>query len=144
MIGVTIRKAERRDVQYIAAAEQAYIDCPWTESQIAEEIDGGAAFFVAESDGEFCGYASGRVSFDECEISNIAISEAYRRRGIGKALLTALLREADACGVHSVFLLVRDGNAPAVALYDSIGFTRVGLRKNYYKGKDALIMRLNL
>ncbi|MDE7106926.1 MAG: GNAT family N-acetyltransferase, partial [Clostridiales bacterium] len=81
---------------------------------------------------------------DECEISNIAVAEKYRRRGVGKTLLTALLSELTARGVHSVFLLVRDGNAPAIALYHGFGFSRVGLRKNYYKGKNALIMRLNL
>ncbi|MDE7406544.1 MAG: ribosomal protein S18-alanine N-acetyltransferase [Clostridiales bacterium] len=146
MIGgtVTVRKAEKRDAHNIAAAEQAYIDCPWTESQIEDEIDSGAVFLVAESEGEFCGYVSGEVTTDECEISNIAVTEKYRRLGIGKTLLTALISELSVRGVHSVFLLVRDGNTPATALYQSLGFTRVGLRKNYYKGKDALIMRLNL
>lgn len=144
MIGIAVRKAERSDAPNIAMAEQAYIDCPWTESQIAEEIDGGAVFLVAESEGEFCGYVSGRTVDDECEISNIAVVEKYRRQGIGKTLLSSLLTELTVRGVHSVFLLVRDGNVPATALYQSLGFIRVGLRKNYYKGKDALIMRLNL
>lgn len=146
MIGgmVTVRKAERRDAHSIAAAEQSYIDCPWTESQIVGEIDGGAVFLVAESNGEFCGYVSGEVTVDECEISNIAVMEKYRRQGVGKMLLTSLLNELTVRGVHSVFLLVRDGNTPAIALYQSLGFIRVGQRKNYYKGKDALIMRLNL
>lgn len=145
MIGgtVTVRKAERRDAPYIAAAELAYIDCPWTESQIEGEIASGAVFLVAEIDGEFCGYVSGEVTVDECEISNIAVIEKYRRRGIGKILLASLINELDVRGVRNVFLLVRDGNAPAIALYKSLGFIRVGQRKNYYKGKDALIMRLN-
>ncbi|MDE5592877.1 MAG: ribosomal protein S18-alanine N-acetyltransferase [Clostridiales bacterium] len=142
--GITVRKAIRSDAHDIAAAEQAYIDCPWTESQIECEIESDAVFLVAERDGEFCGYASGEVTADECEISNIAVEEKYRRRGVGKALLTSLLSELTVRGVRSVFLLVRDGNAPATALYQSLGFVRVGLRKNYYKGKDALIMRLNL
>ncbi|MDE6200497.1 MAG: ribosomal protein S18-alanine N-acetyltransferase [Clostridiales bacterium] len=144
MIGIAVRKAQRSDAPNIAAAEQAYIDCPWTESQIEGEIVGGAVFLVAEINGEFCGYVSGEVTVDECEISNIAVMEKYRRRGVGRALLTEHLTELELRGVHSVFLLVRDGNTPAIQLYQSLGFTRVGLRKNYYKGKDALIMRLNL
>lgn len=141
---VTVRRAVSSDAKAIAAAERAYIDCPWTESQIAEEIDSGAVFLVAETAGRFCGYVSGEVAFDECEISNIAVEEGFRRQGIGKLLLNELIAELKTKHVKSVFLLVRDGNIPAIMLYTSLGFSRVGLRKNYYKGKDALIMRLNL
>ena len=141
---ITLRKAQKPDAKSIAALEQASIDCPWTESQIAEEIDSGAVFLVAENNGEFCGYVSGEITCDECEISNIAVEVAHRRKGVGKALLTELLNELNRLEVKNVFLLVRDGNVPAISLYTSLGFTRVGLRKNYYKGKDALIMRINL
>ncbi|MCH5155690.1 MAG: ribosomal protein S18-alanine N-acetyltransferase [Clostridiales bacterium] len=141
---ISVRRAEKADAPIIAQAERAYIDCPWTEGQIEQEIDGGAVFLVAEIDGEFCGYVSGEVTADECEISNIAVTEAHRRKGVGKTLLTALLSEISARNVKSVYLLVRDGNTPAIMLYQSLGFTDVGRRKNYYKGKDALIMRLNL
>lgn len=141
---ITVRKAERTDAPKIAALEQACIDCPWTESQIAEEIDSDAVFLVAESDGEFCGYVSGEVTCDECEISNIAVVNTHRRKGVGKLLLTALLSELKEKNVRSVFLLVRDGNVPAISLYIGLGFAKVGLRKNYYKGQHAQIMRLNL
>lgn len=141
---ITVRKAEKSDAKYIAALEQSCIDCPWTESQIASEIDSDAVFLVAESNGAFCGYVSGEVTCDECEISNIAVESLYRRMGVGKALLSALLSELTRRDVKSVFLLVRDGNIPAISLYNSFGFTQVGQRKNYYKGKDAQIMRLNL
>lgn len=141
---IKLRRAEIADAQAIARMERAYIDCPWTESQIKDEIDGGAVFWVATQDGELCGYASGEVTADECEISNIAVAEEHRRKGIGKALLSALIQDAAVRGSKCVFLLVRDGNIPAVSLYTSLNFKCVGLRKNYYKGKDAHIMRLNL
>lgn len=141
---VAVRKAVIADAEAIAKTERAYIDCPWTESQIAEEIDSGAVFLVAETEGNFCGYVSGEITLDECEISNIAVLEEYRRRGVGKKLLTELLAELRTRAVKSVFLLVRDGNTPAIMLYTCLGFSQVGKRKNYYKGKDALIMRLNL
>ena len=145
MIGtVTVRRAVNADAKAIAAAERAYIDCPWTEGQIAEEIDSGAVFLVAEADGKFCGYVSGEIAAGECEISNIAVTEECRRQGVGKMLLNKLLAELVAKNVNCVFLLVRDGNIPAIMLYTGLGFSAVGKRKNYYKGKDALIMRLNL
>ena len=142
---ITLRTAVLADAPIIAKAESKYIDCPWTERQIADEIgSSGSVFFVAECDGEFCGYVSCNVALDECEINNIAVEQRFRRRGAGKMLLNGLICELASRGVKSVFLLVRDGNAPAIGLYNSLGFTQTGLRKNYYKEKDALIMRLNL
>ena len=142
--GLKVRRAVAADAPIIAATERAYIDCFWTESQIAEEIAGGAVFLVAEAQDRFCGYLSGGVTADECEIYNIAVAEEYRRQGVGKTLIDALISELSRRNVKSVYLLVRDGNMPAIKLYQSLGFVQVGLRKNYYKGKDALIMRLNL
>lgn len=140
-----MRNAVAADAPFIASAEAAYIDCPWTEEQIAEEIASeSAVFLVAECDGSPCGYVSGSIAADECEMSNIAVSAQYRRRGIATALLKAFTAELELRGVKHVFLLVRDGNAPAYELYRRNGFCVVGRRTGYYKGKDALIMRLNL
>ena len=144
-MSVTVRKAVSGDAHRIAEAEAVYIDCPWTESQVAEEIlSETAVFLVAETDGEFCGYVSGAIAADECETSNVAVVERYRRRGIGRALLSAFIGELTKRGVKSVFLLVRDDNAAAVGLYGKCGFNAVGRRKGYYKGRDALIMQLNI
>lgn len=137
-----VRKALSADAPAIAALEHECIDCPWTESQISDEIaDSAAIFLVAVRGGELCGYVSGRVTVDECEISNIAVAQKYRRQGIGRALFSALFGELTLRAVKCVFLLVRDGNIPAVALYTGLGFTQVGLRKNYFKGQNAIIMR---
>ena len=145
MASVTVRRAQPRDVENIAREEALYIDCPWTAEQIREETErDGSAFFVAEADGDFAGYLSGTVACDECEISTSAVCEKYRRRGAGYALFSALIAEVKARGVKSVFLLVRSDNAAAIALYGKCGFIKVGERPRYYKGKDALIMRLNL
>jgi ribosomal-protein-alanine N-acetyltransferase len=64
----------------------------------------------------------------------------YQGRGIGRRMLEELLEVADG-GV--IFLEVRTDNEPAIALYESVGFTRVGLRKRYYRvsGADAYTMR---
>ncbi len=141
--GYTIRTAEATDAAAIAALERAYIDCPWTEAQIADEIsDGGCPFAVAETaDGEIVGFLSGACAADECEISNIAVAEPYRRRGVATALFKKLFDILARRAVSSVYLLVRDGNAPAAALYKSLGFNEVGRRRDYYgSGKSAVIM----
>lgn len=142
-MSISVRVATPLDAQNVFAAEQKYIDCPWTSAQIQSEIaDPAAAFFVAEEDGAFCGYVSGVIAADECELSNIAVETAYRRNGVGYALMNALINCVRSRGAKQVFLLVRADNAAAQKLYDKCGFAVVGKRPDYYKGSDALIMRL--
>jgi ribosomal-protein-alanine N-acetyltransferase len=78
----------------------------------------------------------------EAEIHTIGVDPAYRRRGLGRALLRGLLAVADAARA-TVFLEVRTDNEAARALYESEGFTAVGVRRNYYRpsGADAVTMR---
>jgi len=71
---------------------------------------------------------------------NIAVADSHRRRGIARLLVQELIARLDAT---MLTLEVRASNAPAIALYESLGFTQVGLRKNYYRKpkEDALILR---
>ncbi|MCM1368417.1 MAG: ribosomal protein S18-alanine N-acetyltransferase [Roseburia sp.] len=140
-----IRRARASDAPTVARAEARYIDCPWSEEQIAAEINNDRAIFlVAEADGAPIGYISGCIAADECEIANIAVEERYRRRGVGSALFSELMRQAAARGTTAVFLTVRTDNAGAIALYKSLGFEQVGERIGYYGGKDAYIMRRDI
>lgn len=145
MTTFTVRRATSADVEAIASAEHRFIDCAWTKEQIAIEIEKeNSLFLVAECDGAFAGYLSGEFAADECEISNIAVETDYRRRGVATKLFGEFLRIAAERGASSVFLLVRDGNVGAVALYTGLGFERVGSRRGYYGGADALIMRKDI
>ena len=78
----------------------------------------------------------------EAEIHTIGVDPAHQGRGIGRALLRGLLAAADALHAE-VFLEVRTDNEPARRLYESEGFTVVGLRRRYYRpsGADAHTMR---
>ena len=78
----------------------------------------------------------------EAEVHTIGVDPAHQGRGIGRALLRALLDVADAAHA-TVFLEVRTDNAAAQALYASEGFAVVGLRRRYYQpsGADAHTMR---
>jgi len=83
----------------------------------------------------------------ELEILNLAVKSEFRRQKMASSLLEALLaRFRKARGGGSVFLDVRESNQPAIALYLSFGFEKVGMRENYYldKNEDAWIMRLDL
>lgn len=140
-----VRRATASDAVNIADAEAKYIDCPWSLAQVQEEIaNPQALFYVAENESGFAGYLSGVIVSDECEVSNVAVEEAYRHSGVASELFSAFLCELKGKNAKTVFLLVRDGNIPAIGLYEKYGFAVVGKRPRYYKGGDALIMRLDI
>ncbi len=142
---VIIRRATVSDAARISELEARYIDCPWNEAQVRAEINKpDVLFFTAEINGEVVGYLSGECAADECEVSNIAVDEPYRRHKIGCKLFAALLDCAARRGIQRVFLLVKSTNAAAVGLYEKTGFKSVGSRRGYYRDGDAVVMRLDL
>ena len=88
------------------------------------------------------GIFSGDVIVDELQIDNLAVSEQWRRQGIGRALLNSALSMAASLGAVAATLEVRKANASALAFYEIEGFTTVGLRKRYYANPpdDALLL----
>ena len=117
----------------------------WDEAAMASLLAMPGCFgCVAGSgtDGELQGLALGRVAADEAELLTIGVLPAARRGGIGVRLLRELGTEALVRGAGCLFLEVAVGNTAALALYDSLGFTRAGLRRRYYPdGGDALVLR---
>ena len=87
------------------------------------------------------GYVCRWLVGDEVHILNLAVRPDRRQRGVGRALVELILREAEEQRASMVTLEVRRENAPAVALYRALGFSERGLRRNYYgQGQDAIIM----
>ena len=119
-------------------------DDPWPEAAFQRAVGAPQMRYVAARvDGHLVGYAGiarlGRTPPFEYEIHTIGVDPAHQGTGIGRSLMAELLGHAD--GV--VYLEVRTDNAPAIALYDSLGFSTVGLRRRYYRasGADAFTMR---
>lgn len=104
--------------------------------------------WVVESgtDKRLVGLLITRTAADEAEILNLAIAVSHRRQGLASALVAHAFRAMSAQSIRQVFLEVRASNAPAIALYESLGFTRTGIRKNYYSAPsdDALLMARKL
>ena len=121
-------------------------DDPWPEFSFVRELAAAHNRYVAARvDDKLVGYAGisrlGRTPPFEFEIHTIGVDPAYQGKGIGRRMMTELL---DAVAPGSVvFLEVRTDNEPAIALYESLGFTRIGVRKRYYQasGADAYTMR---
>ncbi|ABL03515.1 MULTISPECIES: ribosomal protein S18-alanine N-acetyltransferase [Mycobacterium] len=144
---VTIGALTRADARRCAELEAQLFDGddPWPEVAFERELASGRNHYVgARCADNLVGYAGvsrlGRVAPFEYEIHTIGVDPAYQGRGIGRRLLDELLAFADG-GV--VFLEVRTDNEPAIALYRSVGFEQVGLRRRYYRvsGADAYTMR---
>jgi ribosomal-protein-alanine N-acetyltransferase len=120
-------------------------DDPWPERAFLAELKAKHIRYVAARvEDKVVGYAGiarlGRIQPYEYEIHTIGVDPAYQGHGIGRGMLTRLLEFA-AGGV--VFLEVRTDNDAAIGLYESCGFTNVGLRRRYYRasGADAYTMR---
>jgi N6-L-threonylcarbamoyladenine synthase/protein kinase Bud32 len=97
---------------------------------------------VAESPWGLLGYAGLMTTADEGHVMNLAVRSDARGRGLGTALLSALVDEAGHRGLSRLTLEVRPSNAEAVALYERAGFRAVGRRPGYYSdsGEDGVIM----
>ena len=138
-----IRRMREADLAAAAELERLYFSMPWSGRQLKESLEAPEYLFLAaEEQGKVVGYAGLLKILDEGNITNIVVEEAYRGRGIGKDLTRALLAEGRREGMHAFTLEVRAGNAPAIALYEKMGFQTVGRRKNYYRElhEDALLM----
>ncbi|WP_346073393.1 ribosomal protein S18-alanine N-acetyltransferase [Saccharopolyspora thermophila] len=143
-----VLKLRRSDLKRCAELEQLLFpgDDPWSRAAFAAELDQGH-FYVGAYEGEqLIGYAglavAGRPPHAEAEVHTIGVDPAHQGRGVGKAMLRALLARADEVRA-TTFLEVRTDNEAAIALYRAHGFEIVGLRRRYYQpsGADAHTMR---
>lgn len=86
-----------------------------------------------------------RVAADEAEILTLAVRPEARRRGAGRALVSAAMAAATAAGAARMLLEVAEDNAAARALYAAAGFAPAGRRPRYYPdGRDALVLAVAL
>jgi ribosomal-protein-alanine N-acetyltransferase len=122
---------------------------PWTRQDMAELLaSADAGGLLLQIDGEDAGMALWRTAADEAELLTIAVQAAHRRRGVGRALLDAVVERARQRGARVLFLEVGVDNPPARSLYSQVGFVEVGRRIGYYHRHhgfaDGLILRLLL
>lgn len=140
----TVSDVRECQLEELEQLERECFSRPWTLQQLRAYLRSqGHEFIAAVSEsGETLGYVGMMYVLDEGYISNVAVRETYRRMGIGGALIGELLRRAAALRLTFVTLEVRAGNAPAIALYEKLGFLPVGRRKGYYEQprEDALLL----
>jgi [ribosomal protein S18]-alanine N-acetyltransferase len=115
-------------------------DSPWTAAMFWSELAAGHHYRVLREQDRVVGYAGLARTDEEAEVQTIGVAPDHQGHGLGRVLLRDLLAHA---GARTVFLEVRTDNDPAIRLYESEGFERIGLRRRYYQpsGADAYTMR---
>jgi ribosomal-protein-alanine N-acetyltransferase len=124
----------------LAALHAACFPDPWNAAAISDLLVAPGTFAYAHEDG----FVLARAAGGEAEILTLAVAPAARGQGLGRRLLQAAVARARELGAKTMFLEVGTENPAALALYAGLGFTKVGTRKGYYGGSDALVLRLPL
>ncbi len=136
------------DVDAVLAIERAGQSYPWTHGNFCDALNSGYLCYVDEVGDELSGFAVLMPGVFEAHLLNIGVAAAQQRKGLGAAMLTAMLEVAFAKHLLCVFLEVRASNLAAIALYRRAGFLQIGLRRGYYRNEqgceDALVMACDL
>ena len=138
----------KMDASHVSSVAEIEKECfgrdAWSEKSVGSELNNPfSLWLVALEEGRVAGYVGSQTVCNETDMMNVAVTAGFRRRGIAERLVLALVEELKAMDSRSLTLEVRASNAPAIGLYEKLGFVQTGLRKNYYRNpkEDALIMR---
>lgn len=148
-----LRRATIADLDSIMVLETStFTTDAWSPDTMAGELSSEHTFYLVAIDSDslaaFAGYAGllAPEGSRDADIQTIAVAPFARRRGLGRLMMQQLIEEARDRGAEQVFLEVRADNPNARALYESLGFEQLAVRKNYYQpdNVDAQVMRLVL
>jgi ribosomal-protein-alanine N-acetyltransferase len=138
---VTLREMNHRDVAAVATLERVVYPQPWSARTFYDELAlANRRYIVAEDDGAVVGYAGLLLVEEDAHITTLAVDPAARRLRVGTRLMIELVDRALSAGARHLTLEVRVSNSAARSLYERFGFAPVGVRKNYYRDEDALVM----
>ena len=141
--GISLRSeisfARTEDITAVARMEREYFSDAWSENSVKIQVE-NKKVMVIKFAGELIGYCIFMNAADEGEILRIAINHKIRKAGLGKKLLLASISEMEKSGANEIFLEVRASNDSARALYKSVGFDKIGIRKNYYDDNEDAIL----
>ena len=135
------------DIPCIAAMEQQFFSQPWKEESIGHYMEAGNTLFLVAKDPQknIVGYLALMCILDEADLVSIAVDEDFRNMGIAREMLDIAYETAAESGIVKIHLEVRESNLPAIKLYESEGFVKDGIRKDFYdKPKENAILYTRL
>lgn len=143
---IEIRQMLLSDLETIKDYLISDFDDFWNYNILKEElISENSKYIVAIlNKTEIVGFAGIKIIFDEADIMNIVTKKTYRNVGIGSSLLERLIVISKNLKLSSITLEVNEENISAIHMYKKFGFKSLGIRKNYYKDKNGIIMTKNL
>ena len=152
-MSIIFKSMDKSNVRAVAQLSKECFSHPWSEASYYEELDNPLSFTVvavkspqAPNSEIAVGFINARIINDEVYINNIAVKKEFRRKGIGKSLLSALEKKAIKVNASFITLEVRESNFPAVSLYASLGYEISGKRKKFYREpvENAVLMTKKL
>jgi len=148
MSGLLLRPMMAEDLDDVVPMEVQAHAYPWTPGIFSDSLVSGYNCWVLEEKGNVVAYGIVQIVVGEAHLLNITVDPKRQGLGLGRQLLTELIAIARP-KAETMFLEVRPSNTRAIALYNSVGFNEIGLRKNYYPAvgggrEHALMMALVL
>lgn len=150
---LNIRRMKDSDIDNVYAIETDVHIAPWSKEILRDCVLVGYDCRVLEiNHGDspiLGGYIISRISADNCHILNFCVAKPLQSKGFGRKLLQTMLYSLSKFSqIHYAILEVRQSNAVALHLYETMGFERVEIKKEYYKDKhsteDALLLKKTL
>ena len=124
--------------------DQKSLNGLWSKSQWLKELTDSKRIclgIIELGTKKLLGLCSAWLVIDELQITFIAVHPRHQRKGLGRFLLSELIKRSKSLKTKHIYLEVKKNNEQAIAFYKSMGFRTVGNRSNFYKdGNDALLL----
>ena len=141
-MSLTIIEVGISHLQDCVDLDQKSFECLWTKSQWEKELTDPNRIrlgIIELESKKILGICCASLVIDELHITFIAVYPMHQRKGLGKFLLSEIIKRSKSLQTNHIYLEVKKNNEPAKALYKSMGFKPIGIRSNFYKdGSDAL------
>lgn len=137
-----VRPMTEDDLDKVVTMEKQIFSTPWSKQNFEESLSKSYSYFYVAVLSDIVGYCGVHNLGGDGEITNVAVDETQRGKGIAYEMLSYAMEETAKKGVEAFTLEVRISNTPAIKLYEKLGFENKGIRKNFYENptEDAMIM----
>ena len=131
--------SNEQSARLAALHAECFPNKPWPAAEFSALFKSGAEAIASDN-----GFIVWRAAADEAEIITLCVRPQMRRSGIGSAMLALMKKDLRKKNVRKIFLEVAADNLPAIGLYEKNGFAKIGARRGYYDGIDAVVMEKSL